>query len=306
MAHRSSQSRPAHQGNVPSGLLNVDKPRGITSRAVVDRVQQVTGIAKVGHAGTLDPMASGVLVVALGTCTRLIQFVQQLPKQYRAEFLLGRESNTEDITGTVTELRNPPKPSLERILQAAAALTGRIQQRPPAFSALKVRGKRAYELARQGKPVELRPRQVEVYRLRVVAYDYPVLELDIECSGGTYVRSLGRDLAEHAGTTAVMSRLVRTGIGNFTLEEATGLDELSTHTWQQYLLGPIRAVEHLPAIELSAEESRRIAQGQTVRRPNTPRAVLLAALGPSGNLVAILRSDSAGRLRPVRNLSSER
>lgn len=300
MAHRSSHTETA--GAVPGGLFNIDKPQGITSRVAVDRVQRITGIRKAGHAGTLDPLASGVLVVAVGASTRLIQFVQQLPKQYRAQFLLGRQSDTEDTTGNVTELIDPPVPTVAQLCEAAAAFTGEIEQRPPAFSALKVHGRRAYELARQGNPVELRPRRVEVYELEVLAYDYPVLELGISCSGGTYVRSLGRDLAAHLGSAAVMSRLVRTAVGTFALRDAVPLDALSAENWRHVVLPPARAVEHLPSVQLDPEEIRRVRQGQTIQRPHLAEKTQLAGLDQSGNLVAVLQSDGTGRLRSVKNL----
>src|SRR5262249_26447014 len=152
--------------------------------------------------------------------TRLIDYVQQMPKRYQAVFLLGRSSPTEDIEGVVTELIDPPTPSLAEIESAAVKFVGVIQQRPPAFSALKVDGQRAYKLARRGQTVELQPRPITVYSLQVIDYAYPALTLNIQCSGGTYVRSLGRDLAESLGTSAVMSLLERTAIGSFHVAEA--------------------------------------------------------------------------------------
>jgi len=142
------------------GILNVNKPTGETSRHVVDTVHRLVRPAKAGHAGTLDPLAAGVLLVAVGPATRLIKYLQRMPKQYKGTFLLGRESTTEDITGEVVELDDPPVPSMEKIAATAEKLLGRVEQRPPAFSALKVAGKRAYDLARKGKPVDLKePRE---------------------------------------------------------------------------------------------------------------------------------------------------
>ena len=191
----------------PCGLLNLNKPAGMTSRDVVNIVQRLSRPAKAGHAGTLDPLADGVLVVCVGSATRLIEYVQRMPKRYVGTFLLGRQSPTEDIEGEVTELPDAPVPTREQIEAAARRFVGRIEQRPPAFSALKIRGRPAYKLARQGKPVELAPRPVEIYRIEVKKYRYPELVLEIDCGGGTYVRSLGRDLAESLGTAAVMSAL---------------------------------------------------------------------------------------------------
>ena len=179
---------------------------------------------KAGHAGTLDPLASGVLVIALGAATRLIEYVQREPKQYRAQFFLGRSSPTDDTDGQVTALEAPPVPSRDEIVAAAASLVGTIEQRPPAYSALKVHGRRAYELARRGQHVELAPRPVTIYRLDVTRYEYPELELDIECSSGTYVRAIGRDLAERVRTKAVMSALIRQAVAAAMRELGEGAD----------------------------------------------------------------------------------
>ena len=149
-----------------SGLLNVDKPAGMTSRDAVDLVQRLARPAKVGHAGTLDPLATGVLVICVGAATRLIEYVQRMPKRYVGTFLLGRSSTTEDIEGQVTLLSDPPIPAAAQIEAATEKFVGSLLQRPPAFSALKVAGKRAYDLARRGEAVELKPRPVEVYALK--------------------------------------------------------------------------------------------------------------------------------------------
>ena len=296
----------------PCGVLNLNKPTGITSRRAVDCVQRFLGRTKLGHAGTLDPLASGVLVVCVGAATRLIEYVQRTPKHYRGTFLLGRESPTEDVDGEITELADPPEPSLDEIRQAAPKLTGRISQRPPAFSALKVDGRRAYDLARQGKPVELKPRWITVYRLEVEAYDYPELRLRIECSSGTYVRSLGRDLAQSLGTSAVMSALVRDRVGSFHIEDAVDPNELSSENWPDYLLPPLRAVESLPRVELSPEDVQRVRRGQTIRRPHQPepshqpeQSQEIAGLDVAGRLVSVLTPRGRDLLGPLRNLPEE-
>ena len=177
------------------GILNINKPSGITSRDAVNQIVRLVGKKiKVGHAGTLDPLASGVLVVCLGPATRLIDKVQAMPKRYRGAFLLGRTSDTEDIEGIVTELADAPAPARAAIEQAAAQMVGVIQQRPPAYSAVKIAGRREYKRARRGEQPEMAPRPITIHALEVVEYDYPRLVLDIRCGSGTYVRSLGRDL----------------------------------------------------------------------------------------------------------------
>jgi tRNA pseudouridine55 synthase len=212
------------------GLLNLNKPPGVTSRRLVDRVQRLVKPAKVGHAGTLDPLASGVLVLGIGPATRLVEYIQEMPKHYRATFLLGRTSTTEDIDGEVTELEDAVPPTRERLERIAEEMTGEIEQRPPIYSALKVSGRRAYALARAGQQVELAPRMVRIHCLRIVRYEYPELCLDVACGGGTYVRSLGRDLAERAGTAAVMSALERTAIGRFVVADALEASRLTPTT----------------------------------------------------------------------------
>jgi tRNA pseudouridine55 synthase len=306
------------------GLLNINKPRGVTSRWVVDQVQRLVKPAKAGHAGTLDPLATGVLVVCIGQASRLVDYVQQMPKRYRAEFLLGRTSATEDIEGEVAELADPPVPTRLEIETAAGGFSGEIMQRPPAFSALKVAGKRAYALARRGQEVELAPRPVTIHRLEIVQYEYPRAVLDIECSSGTYVRSLGRDLAESQGTGAVMSALERTAIGGFRVEDAIDVTTLNRDNFVDHLLPPRMAVAHLDTITLTATEQSRISNGQFIDRPEFDAQMLpltralsprrgseaagdsseFAALDDCGNLVAILRRRTDGQLGPVRNFLS--
>jgi tRNA pseudouridine55 synthase len=295
-----------------SGVINVVKPGGITSRAVVDRVQRLVRPAKAGHAGTLDPLASGVLVVCVGAATRLIEFVQRQPKRYTGTFLLGRHSTTEDIEGEVTQLADARQPTRDELQAAAQRLVGTISQRPPQFSALKVAGRRAYDLARRGEKVDLAPRDVKIYQCRLAEYEYPRLVLEIECSGGTYVRSLGRDLAESVGSCAVMSALVRTAIGHFQLEAGWPLERLDAITLGQALLPPAEAVRGLATRVLTSDEAARIARGQTIAalasRPtdNVPTDNVptdeFAAFDEQGRLVSILGHRDDGSLGPLRNL----
>jgi tRNA pseudouridine55 synthase len=284
------------------GLLNLNKPPGVTSRDVVDQVQRLVRPKKAGHAGTLDPLATGVLVICVGPATRLIEYVQKLPKSYSGAFLLGRQSPTEDVEGEVTELVDPPVPTLDQLLAAARALTGRIQQRPPAYSALRVAGRRAYDLARRGETVDLQPRIIEIHRLEIASYAYPELKLRVECGSGTYVRSLGRDLAAALGTAAVMSALERTAIGSFRLEDAIDPAALTRENWPVYLLPPLRAAELLPQVCVAGSEIQAIRAGQAIAREALPPgATQWAALDAAGRLVAILVPRGPGLLGPVRN-----
>ncbi len=289
---------------VRPGILNVVKPAGMTSRDVVNRLQRrLPRRTKIGHAGTLDPLATGVLVVCVGQATRLIEYVQRMPKRYVGTFLLGRTSPTEDTDGQVTELENPPVPTEEQIRVAAADWTGEIQQRPPAYSALKVNGRRAYDLARAGKEVTLEPRPVTIYRLDLVRYAYPELVLDVECSSGTYIRSLGRDLAESLGTGAVMSALQRIAIGPFTLERAVELDRLTDEAarLEDFFLSPREAVSCLPTVTVSPQEVVEFSHGRSIARgADLESAEEYAAIGEEGELIAILVDRGKDRLGPSR------
>jgi tRNA pseudouridine55 synthase len=285
------------------GIVNVKKPSGSTSRAVVDHVEQLARPARVGHAGTLDPLATGVLVVCVGRATRLIQYVQRMPKQYRATFLLGRRSNTDDVEGDVIEIPRAPKPTRAMLDQALSRLVGEIQQQPPVYSAVKIAGRRAYELARRGETVTLASRTVTIYRLAAVRYEYPELALDIECGSGTYVRALGRDLAAALGTGAVMSALERKAVGRFHVDDAVTLDELTAESLPQHLQPAIIAVSDLPRIELTEAQQTDVKNGRpiAVAGLNVPTSEELAAVNAGGQLVAILREKQVGQLWPAKN-----
>lgn len=285
-----------------AGLVNLHKPRGISSRAAVDVVKRLVRPAKTGHAGTLDPLASGVLVVCVGAATRLIEYVQDMRKCYSGTFLLGRESDTEDIEGEVRLLAGAKEPGQSELEDAAAHLVGEIQQRPPAYSALKVQGRRAYDLARAGKQVDLAPRPVTIYRLEIKRYLYPELTLEVECGSGTYIRSLGRDLAERVGTSAVMSVLTRTAIGPFRLADAWSPEQLTLDDLAEWLQPPLAAVPYLERLTLTAAELERVRNGLRMSRSALRLTGEVAALDESGDLRAILAAEPDGTLRPLRNL----
>lgn len=292
------------------GILNVNKPSGPTSREAVDRVERLVRPAKAGHAGTLDPLASGVLVVCVGQATRLIQYVQQMPKTYRATFLLGKRSETDDVEGELEEVPSAVAPSLSRLDAALAEFVGEISQRPPAHSAVKVAGKRAYELARRGAQLDLQPRKVQVYCIHRLEYDYPNLKLEIECGSGTYVRSIGRDLGGMLGTGAVMSNLVRTAIGNFNIEDALTAAEISPETIAEKLQPAHAALCSLPRATLSPAQVIEIRNGRPILEAwlTRPKEALsssaeLAALDAGGRLVAILYEKRPGELWPRMNFS---
>jgi tRNA pseudouridine55 synthase len=241
----------------------------------------------------------------VGKATRLIQYVQQLPKSYRAEFLLGRQSDTDDIEGQVTLLADASIPSLHQIEDTLPNYLGTIQQRPPAFSALKVAGQPAYKLARQGQPVDLAARPVEIIELKVLSYEYPKLAMAIRCGSGTYVRSLGRDIAKSLGTAAVMSGLQRTGIGDFRIEDACGPLDLDAANLQTRLQGLEVAVKHLPALQLTDEETRKVRHGVRLDRPRHGLEGAVRAMDTTGCLLAVLVPHDADTLRVETNLVAE-
>jgi tRNA pseudouridine55 synthase len=286
------------------GLLNLDKPAGVTSRDVVNRVQRLVRPEKVGHAGTLDPLATGVLVVGIGQATRLVEYVQRLPKTYRGTFLLGRTSDTEDIEGQVRELPNPPVPTCNHMQSVLPRFVGSIEQSPPAYSALRVAGQRAYDLARKGEAVELAPRAIEIFSLELLSYDYPELTLLVRCGGGTYVRTLGRDIARSLGTDAVMSALRREAIGGFSVTTALPAEAITLESIQASLLPPILAVGDMPQIVVSGDEARRLGQGQPIANRWHTSAEELAAVTLEDRFVAIVAPLPEGNLRATKNFGT--
>lgn len=287
------------------GLLNLNKPAGFTSRRVVDQVARLVRPEKAGHAGTLDPLATGVLVVCVGKATRLIEEVQRQTKSYEARFLLGRQSDTDDIAGNVTEISLPREVTRKEVEAALPAFCGQIQQVPPRFSAVHVEGTRAYELARQGKEVELAARQVAVYRLELTRFSYPEMELAIDCGSGTYVRSIGRDLGRVLGCGAVLSALVRTRIGPYRIEDAVAPDQLTADSIDRFLLSPRTAVEGLPGYTASEEDISQIQAGRPFGVASASDSTSgTAVLAAGGALVAVV--DGAGGLLCLAELDHEK
>ena len=282
------------------GVLNVNKPAGITSRDAVNRLQRVVRPAKVGHAGTLDPLASGVLIVCVGPATRLIEYVQRMPKCYRGTFLLGRVSDTEDVDGDVRELPNPPLPTEAEIASRLPQFIGKIMQRPPDYSAVKVAGRRAYKLARAGRAVELASRPVRVDELTIVDYSYPELTLDVCCGSGTYIRSLGRDLAASLNTGAVMASLTRTAIGPYALANGMDIAVVDQAGVQEQLLPAATAVAQLPRLSLSPAEIEEVSHGRLIDRTIASGASEIAAVSTTGDLIAILTPRGPDQLGAVR------
>lgn len=284
------------------GILNINKPAGCTSRDVVNRVQRIVKPVKVGHAGTLDPLATGVLVICLGGATRLIEYVQRMPKTYRGTFLLGQSSPSDDVETEITNHADVPIPTIEQIETALPKFLGTIQQRPPAYSAIKQQGQRAYKLAREGKRVELSERPVEIYEVAVDRYEYPELQLTMRCGSGTYVRSIGRDLAETLGTKAVMRGLERTAIGSFRVEQSLVAEAIDLTAIKTHLEPAIKAIEQLPRLVLSENDWHEISHGREIESEvSLIEADEIAAMNSQGELVALLKPLGEKRFRATRN-----
>ncbi len=278
------------------GILLVDKPAGMTSHDVVDVVRRALGTRKVGHAGTLDPMATGLLVLGVGRATRLLRFLGDLAKTYEGTGVLGARTTTLDAEGEVTATA-PVEVSREELERACAALEGESLQRPPAYSAVKVGGRKLYEAARRGERLEAEPRRIRVDRFEVLAFDPPRFDFRVVCSGGTYVRVLVADVGEALGCGAHLAALRRTAIGPFSVAEARPPEDPGEP------LPLERAVAHLPRIELEEPaEARAAANGSILAPVGIPGPY--AVFGPDGRLIGIWRDEGA-KARPEMVLAPE-
>lgn len=244
------------------GMLNINKPEGITSHAAVAAVRRATGCRRVGHGGTLDPLASGVLPVGVGRGTRVIEFLAEASKVYVAEVELGQETDTYDAVGQVTATGDATAVSRENIEDALGAFRGSIEQIPPMYSALKQDGRRLYELAREGITVERKSRPVVIYNLVLLGYKPPVVSLEIECSKGTYIRSIAYDLGRALGCGGHLKKLVRTRYGPFDIKNAVSLPELEEGNWQELLMPVDTVISDWPRLVVSEERAKLIANGQ--------------------------------------------
>ena len=278
-----------------SGLFNVDKPAGMTSHDVVGALRRASGERRIGHAGTLDPMATGVLLICMGQATRLVEYLMAGRKAYAADIRLGIVTDTDDADGEVVARGDATGVSLDSIERALPALRGAIAQVPPMYSAIKRGGVALHKLARQGIELEREARTVTIYALDVVSWQPPTLSVTVVCSKGTYVRALARDLGQALGCGAHLARLVRTASGPFTLEGAVPLAELVASlqdgSWARHLIPMDAALARYPGCVVDAEAAQRIRQGQQVALPDEPAAELLKAYAPDGALLAVLSYD---------------
>ena len=292
-----------------SGLVIVDKPGGMTSHDVVARIRRLAGTRRVGHAGTLDPMATGVLVIGVEKATRLLGYLTLTEKEYDATIRLGQSTSTDDAEGEITGGATGVSVSAETLAQAVAGLTGEIEQVPPAVSAIKVDGQRAYRLTRAGAAPELKSRPVTVYEFTVTAVrrDGELLDVDatVRCSSGTYIRALARDLGAALGTGGHLTRLRRTRVGGYRIGDARTLEQLAG----RFEVLPLAqaAAAAFPSRTLTADEARRLAHGGrlTVSAAAGPAAeavpaapAMTAAYAPDGTLIALVTEES-GQARPL-------
>lgn len=253
----------------PDGVVNVLKAPGFTSHDIVARIRRAYNLKKVGHAGTLDPDAAGVLPVFLGNATRLLEYAVEGTKNYRAEACLGVSTDTGDDSGKVLERLPVPEITEEQFLRVLEGFRGEILQVPPMYSALRVNGKKLYEYARAGIEVERQPRKIEVYRLELVDFNPPYFVLDVECSKGTYIRTLLEDIGKALGTVATMTFLLRTRVAGFTMEEASTLEEINADPAS--CLQPLEtAVATLPALRVNPLQAYRITNGVRTTIAGTP------------------------------------
>ncbi len=273
----------------PEGILNIDKPGGITSHDVVQQIRRISGVRRVGHAGTLDPLATGVILVCVGRATRLAEYLVGQTKRYEAVVRLGQATDTYDADGQVVAEKQI-QVGADDIEQALDQFRGRIQQKAPAYSAIKRDGQPLYKLARQGKDVDPPVRTVDIYELHLLSWQDPYLQLEMTCSSGTYVRSLAHDLGQVLGCGGHITALKRTAIGDYSLSQATPLDHLHQETWTNNLLPADSAVQHLPRMTLSEEESARMKVGQRLKQSDDqPQATLARVYEPGGRFLGLVK-----------------
>ncbi|MEM9951198.1 MAG: tRNA pseudouridine(55) synthase TruB [Chloroflexota bacterium] len=277
------------------GFLNIDKPAGLTSHDVVARVRRLcrnsVGKTKVGHAGTLDPMATGVLVICLGYATRLSEYAMQSTKTYRAKVHLGIETDTYDAEGEVLTQKDASHITLDDVRNAIQPNIGDIQQLPPMYSAIKKDGKKLYELAREGIEIEREARAVTIYDIKIVSWQSPVIELDVTCGSGTYIRSLAHDIGAFLHVGAHLSGLIRTQSGSFTVEDALDLQALlEDETWQSKIINPTQALTDWQQVHLSNHEASEIQLGRTIPKNDTLTDDYVMGIMPDGHLLTVLEN----------------
>lgn len=293
-------------GNV-SGIFNINKPSGLTSHDVVNRVRQLVGTRKVGHAGTLDPMATGVLLVCVGQATRLIEYIMAGSKTYRATIRFGLTTDTYDKDGQVIANADPSALTKETVTQALSKFVGEIDQTPPPFSAIKKEGVPLYKLARKGIMIQARPRRIRIEAINPIQWQLPEVVVDVICQTGTYIRSLAHDAGQMLGVGAYLTGLIRLASGNWSLDNAISLEVLEQAVVENRLQSVLHAQEEavvdMPGVQLSPAQARAVRFGQSIDAVSTWNTSPVAGFDPSGKLVAILSTEQAGFLKPKKVFS---
>lgn len=299
-----------------AGVLPVDKPAGPTSHDVVARARRALGQRRIGHTGTLDPFASGLLLLCIGSATRLAEYLTGHSKTYLGVMVLGAGTETDDATGTVIDTSDAWRTlSVDTVRAVFADLRGVVRQRPPAYSAKKVAGERMYRMAREGRAPELEPVEVEIHNIEITEWAPPAVTFEVTCSAGTYIRAIARDAGERLGVPAHLRELRRTAIGAFHVDDAIALDQLSDEVAvERAWIAPLDALAGMPRIEVDEAEAAALANGRVVERDTADRVApsssesergsaghaldrSMAAAAVHDRLVAIVESDGY-RLRP--------
>jgi len=290
------------------GILNINKPAGKTSYDVVAEVKRLSGERRVGHAGTLDPMATGVLPVCLGRGTRVVEFLREAAKTYRAEVALGTATDSYDASGKITYRGDSAGVSREQVAAALASFCGSIEQTPPMYSAVKHHGKRLYQLARAGIEVERKSRPAEIHRLEIIDCHLPVVTLEIECGSGTYIRSIAHDLGQVLGCGAHLKSLVRLCYGVFDIREAIDMFQFESSCrggyWRQFVYPMDIMLSHWAAVVVSEDEGLALRDGRPLVLQNDNSARLAAekrcrAYTPDGLFVGVLNfNPEKGQWQP--------
>jgi tRNA pseudouridine55 synthase len=285
------------------GILNIDKPAGWTSHDVVGKVRRLLGQKSVGHAGTLDPLATGVLLVCVGQATRVSEYLMAGRKVYRAVVQLGIETDTYDVEGTIVAQADVPDLTHEDLVAAIARFTGTIEQIPPAYSAIKQDGVPAYRKARRGEMVTIQPRQVTIHDIELLGWSTPYVTFNVTCDPGTYIRSLAHDLGASLGCGAVLAELRRLQSGQFRVEDAIGVETLEEAVRQGKLAGCIHgldaALRDLTPVAVDADAASRLARGQAIPCVTKPGQVEGFAMTSDGAVIAILMHNAAtGQWQP--------
>lgn len=286
------------------GVLNINKPSGVTSHDVVQTVRSILKQKRVGHTGTLDPLATGVLVLCIGQATRIARFLEAGEKEYQAVMRLGVTTDTLDADGRILETRAYTPPDKAEVLRVLHGFIGTLMQRPPAYSAVKVGGVASYKLARAGKEEPLKPRSVTIYGIDLIAYEDPFITITVRCSKGVYIRTLCAEIGEKLGSGAHLTGLVRTRSGRFLKEDSVTTDQLAVLSLEgiDRILVPIdRALADMPAITVNDEQAGRINHGNRIARPDRDRisreGVLIRTHDQTGRLIALART-AGGELAP--------